>query len=170
MPRSWRQTSPTNLDDHAFLGRCYESVLRVGAAAQSSGSVLWAADDLTGVREATAETEQQDGAAGRDLAPLEQLRQRERDTRRRRVARFDDVARDDRVLDAELAGERLDDPQVRLVRHERGELAWIDAGLLAHLPGQRWQRVRRPAEHRLAGLLDVRAPPLDLDHVVQLRR
>src|SRR5215813_9577123 len=64
-------------------------------------------DDLTGVGEAGAETEQQHRSPRRDLAPFHHLGQRERNRRRGRVARNLDVARHDRVRRAELLGERL---------------------------------------------------------------
>src|SRR5689334_12631075 len=101
----------------------------VGFLRWSSGSQ----DDLAGVRQTRAEAEQQRRRARGHLALLDETRQRERNGRGRGVPRRHDVAGDDRVGRAEVLGDRVDDPQVRLVRHEDGEVVRVDAGPAARL-------------------------------------
>src|SRR2546423_2527748 len=129
-----------------------------------------AANDLPGVGEAAAEAEEQDRCPGGDLPPLDQLGQGQRHTRRGGVAGLDDVLGDHLVGDPQLAGQRFDDAQVGLVRHERGQVPGRDAGRGAGPLGQLRQRGGRPPEDRLTTLLDVRAPALDGDHIALLRR
>src|SRR5437899_620442 len=76
-------------------------------------------DHLRGVADARPEAEQQDRVTGADLAALDHAGERERYRRGRGVPRVHDVVGDQRLRGAELARDRLDDAQVRLVRHER---------------------------------------------------
>src|SRR6202035_1567354 len=68
----------------------------------------------------------------------------------------------------ELAGNGLDDPQVGLMRDERGDLGRVDPRLLAGLERDRRQGAGGPAENRLALLDDERVPVLDVDLVSQV--
>src|SRR3982751_1016885 len=68
-----------------------------GKLPDSTAAVLRAADDLSGVGEAAAEAEEQDGGARGHLAPLDQLGQGQRHTCRGGVAGLDQVLRDDHV-------------------------------------------------------------------------
>src|SRR5689334_7496441 len=140
-----------------------------GFLSETGCCVLRAADDLPGVRETTAEAEQQYGRAGGYLATLDHLGQRERHAGRRGVTGADDVSGDDRVGQVEPLDDAVDDAHVRLVSDERADLLGRDAGALAHLQRQRRERRRRPAEDGLAVLADVRPPALDLEHVALLR-
>src|SRR3954451_2850578 len=80
-------------------------------------------DHLRGVRETGAEPEEQRQVAAARLARLEQPADREGDRCGGRVPRVDDVLRDNDVLgELELLDHRIDDPQVRLVRHEDVEV------------------------------------------------
>src|SRR5690349_4084909 len=90
---------------------------------------LRAADDLTGVGEATTEAEQQHRRPGGHLPALDQLRQGQRHTGRGGVAGLDQILRDDHVrAEAQPLDDAVDDPGVRLVRHERRQLGRLDAG------------------------------------------
>src|SRR5947209_2029662 len=115
----------------------------------SVGSFRWgalrAADDLSGVGEATAEAEQQDRGARGHLAPFDQLRQRQRHTGRGGVARLDDVLGDDRVGQVEPLGDTFDDPQVRLVGDEGLDVARFVAGPLDGLQRERGEGGGGPA-------------------------
>src|SRR5215470_16108558 len=106
-------------------------------------------DHLRGVADARAEAQQQDRVAGGDIAALDHARQRERDRRGRGIARVHDVVGDQCLRGAELARDRLDDAQVGLVRHERGQGGRVHPGPLARGQGDRVQRGGGPPEHRL---------------------
>src|SRR5215217_5981464 len=115
-----------------------------------SGSGSRAADDLPGVREAAAEAEEQDRGARGHLAALDQLGQGQRHARRGGVARLDQVLRHhDLGTEPEPLDDAVDDPGVRLVRDERGQVARLDAGLLAGLDREGGERRGRPAEDDL---------------------
>src|SRR6059036_1702220 len=92
-----------------------------------------AADDLSGVREVPAEAEQQHRVPGRYGALLDELGEGERDARRRGVPGLGDIPRDDGVDGTQFLGEGLDDPQVRLVQHDSGEVLGGESGALAGL-------------------------------------
>src|SRR5262245_52327551 len=124
-------------------------------------------DHLGGVADACPEAQQQNGVAGADLTALDHAGQGQRDRRGRCVACVHDVVGDPCLRRPELARDGLHDPQVRLVRDERGQLGGIDAGQLARLPRDRVQRGGGPAEHRLPLLREGRAPVLDCDLVRQ---
>src|SRR6516164_987113 len=113
-------------------------------------------DHLRGVADARAEAQQQDRVAGGDIAALDHAGQRERDRCGRGIARVHDVVGDQCLRGAELAGDRLDDAQVRLVRHERGQAGRVHPGPLARVQGDRVQRGGGPPEHRLPLLMDER--------------
>src|SRR6266516_3520704 len=136
-----------------------------GDGPPAPGPWLGDRDHLGGVADARPETQQQNGFAGADLAALRHPGQGQRDRRGRGVAGVHDVVGDPRLGRTELAGDGLDDAQVRLVRDESGQLAGIDAGQLARLLGDRVQRRGGPAEHRLPLLHDERVPVLDEDFV-----
>src|SRR5260370_22499398 len=122
-------------------------------------------DHLRGVPDACAEAQQQDRVAGSDLAALDHAGQRERDRRGRGVARVHDVVGDQRLRGAELARDRLDDAQVRLVRDERGQAGRVHPGPLARGQGDRVQRGGGPPEYRLPLLVDERTTVGDGDLV-----
>src|SRR5690242_9337990 len=130
-----------------------------------------AADDLTGVGEAAAEAEQQHRGARGHLAPLDQLGQGQRHARRGGVAGFHDVpGYNDVGAEAEPLDDAVDDPGVRLVRHECGQLLRPYARLGARLAGERREGGGGPAEDDLPFLLDVRLPALDAQDVALVRR
>src|SRR5262245_23804308 len=116
---------------------------------------LGTTDNLPGVGEAAAEAEEQHRRPGGHLPALHELGQSQRDTRRGRIARLDDVLGDDRVRQLEPSGDPVDDAGIRLVGHERGDLARVHASALACLQRDRGEGGGRPAEDGLALLLDV---------------
>src|SRR5215472_8960442 len=122
-------------------------------------------DHLARVADAGAEAEQQHGGARRDLAAFQHPGQGQRNGRRRGVARGHDVVGHQRLRRAEPAGDRLDDPQVGLVRYERGQVGRVHPGPLAGLLRDRAQRGGGPPEHRLALLDDEAVPVRDVDLV-----
>src|SRR5215831_8943440 len=154
----------------SFMAMCLSSPSSGGgwpreAHAPGARAGLGNCDYLGGVADARPEAQQQNGFAGADLTALDHAGQGQRDRRGRCVACVHDVVGDPCLGRAELAGDGLDDPQVRLVRHEGGQLGGIDAGHLAGLLRDRVQRGGRPAEHRLPLLHEERAPVLDEDLV-----
>src|SRR6185369_2704269 len=82
-------------------------------------------DHLGGVADARPEAQQQNGFTGADLTALDHAGQGQRDRRGRCVACVHDVVGDPGLGGPELAGDGLHDPQVRLVRDERGQLGGI---------------------------------------------
>src|ERR1700751_174021 len=80
-------------------------------------------DHLRCVAHPRAEPEQQGGRPRFELAAPNHPRQGQRDRGRRRVTRVHDVIGYALAGHAEPARDGLDDPQVRLVRDERGQLA-----------------------------------------------
>src|ERR1700677_2431326 len=120
-------------------------------------------DDLRRVTQPRAVSGQQDLRPGYELPALGHPGQCERDRRRRRVSSVHDVVGHLLPGDAELTSDRLDDAQVRLVRHERGQLVNLHAGPLAGLPRDRVDRRGRPAEHRLPVLMQERRAVRDGD-------
>src|SRR6516162_1802983 len=124
-------------------------------------------DHLRGVADARAEAQQQDRVAGGNVTALDHAGQRERDRRGRGIARVHDVVGDQCLRRAELARDRLDDAQVRLVRHERGQAGRVHPGPLARGQGDRVQRGGGPPEHRLPLLVDKRAAVGNADLVGQ---
>src|SRR6266480_577713 len=96
-----------------------------------AGARLGNCDHLGGVADTCPETQQQNGLSGADLTALDHAGQGQRDRRGRCVARVHDVVGDPCLGRPELAGDGLHDPQVRLVRDERGQLGGVDAGQLA---------------------------------------
>src|SRR5262249_26384640 len=106
-------------------------------------------DHLSGVADARAEAQQQDRVAGGDLTALDHAGQREGDRCGRGVARVHDVVGDQRLRGAELARDRLDDAQVRLVRHDPGQPGRVHPGPPAAGRANRLQPGGGPPEHRL---------------------
>src|SRR4051812_17345476 len=141
-----------------------------GKLADRAAAVSRAADHLSRVREAAAETEEQDRGARGHLAALDELRQGQRHTGRGGVAGLDQVLGDDDVrAEAQPLHDAVDDAGVGLVRDEGGQLLRPDPGPLAGLQRERRQRGGGPAEDHLSLLLDVRLPALDAQHVALLR-
>src|SRR5215475_7542831 len=147
----------------------FVSYFWVGPAPGGVAPGTWARsgylDHLSGVADARAEAQQQDRVAGGDLTALDHAGQRERDRRGRGVARVHDVVGDQRLRGAEPARDRLDDAQLRLVRHERGQASRVYPGPLARGQGDWVQRGGRPPEHRLPLLVDERAAVGNVDLV-----
>src|SRR5829696_5739895 len=133
----------------------------------SGGSCGWsgAEDDLTRVRQPGTEAEQQHWVAGAHLSTRRHPGERERDRGRGGVPGLDYVIRHQDVRCAELASDRLDDAQVRLVRDERRQLGRLDAGLPAGLQRDRSEGGGRPPEDRLAFLPEVRRAVGDPDQL-----
>src|SRR5215472_5395175 len=136
--------------------------------APAPGPRLRNRDHLGGITDPGPETEQQNGFARADLASLDHPGQGQGDRRRRGVAGVHDVVGDQGLGRAELAGDSLDDPQVRLVRHEGGQVGGVDAGQFAGLLRDRVQRGGGPAEHPLPHMHQERVPELDEDLVGQV--
>src|SRR5579859_656938 len=119
-------------------------------------------DHLRRVADARAEAEQQHRVAGGDLTALDHAGQCQRDGGGRGVPGVHDVVRDPCLRGTELARDRLDDAQVRLVRHERGQAGRLHPGPLAGAQCHGVQRGGGPPEHRLAFLVDERVPVGDV--------
>ena len=107
------------------LGRCRPRwfLLLVGVLVWHGRIVTGQDDDLARVGQARAEADEQHDVAGAHPARRPHVVQRHRDRRRRGVAGVDDVVGDDacprgRPWLAQPLGDRLDDAQVGLVRHE----------------------------------------------------
>src|SRR5262249_16890275 len=113
-------------------------------------------DHLRGVTDARAEAQQQDRVAGGDIAALDHAGQRQRYRPGRGLARVHDAVGAQCLRGTELARDRLDDAQVRLVRHKRGQAGRVHPGPLARGQGDRVQRGGGPPEHRLPFLVDER--------------
>src|SRR5215475_13833137 len=119
------------------MGCAFSFVIWVVACAGTGVPAPWARsgylDHLAGVADASPEAEQQDRVARGQLTALDHAGQRERYRGRRGVPGVHDVVGDQRLRGAELARDRLDDAQVRLVRHERGQAGRVHSRLLTCL-------------------------------------
>ena len=102
----------------------------------------------TGPGEAGAEGEGEGEVAAGDPAFAAEPGERERHRGGGGVAGVDDVVGDHRVRGADLTSERVDDPQIGLVRNDGGELGGVDAGRLADGQRDLTQRRGRPTEDR----------------------
>src|SRR5580700_2306609 len=127
-------------------------------------------DHLAGVADASTESEQQHRGAGCELSAFQHPGQGQRDRSRRSVAGGHDVVGHQRLRRADLARDRLDDPQVGLVRYERRQLGRVDSRPLTCLFGDRVQGGRGPAEHRLTFLDDEPVAVRDVDLVGHVAR
>src|SRR5450755_1306386 len=86
--------------------------LVIGLCGQGGRARLGYRDHLRGIAHAGAEAQQQHGHAGVQLTAFCHPRQGQRDRRGRGVARVDDVIGEPFPRHPDLAGDRLDDPQV----------------------------------------------------------
>src|SRR5690349_7152280 len=142
-------------------------VLRAPAASTTGICGSGDGDDLRGVGQAGAEGDQQGDVAALGLALLDHPAEGERDGGRRGVALVGDVAGDlHRRRQLHRAGHSVDDPHVRLVRHEHVEVVDRDAGPVQRLGGDLGHLVGRPPEHRAALHHQVRHRRLVLGHHV----